>query len=70
MCCNVSFIVLLVLTMHSLYIYVHLFVHFGLFVHVQICKQISFRDLNEINLHILAYSFVLVLRCMLTSRTN
>jgi hypothetical protein len=45
--------------------FVHSFFHFGLFVHVLICKPISFRDFNE-TIYILAYSFVLVLRWTLT----
>jgi hypothetical protein len=61
--CNVSTIVTNSSFVHS---FVHSFFHFGLFVHVLICKPISFRDFNE-TIYILAYSFVLVLRWTLTS---
>ena len=64
--CNVSPIVTNSSFVHS---FVHSFFHFGLFVHVLICKPISFRDFNE-TIYILAYSFVLVLRWTLTITTD
>ena len=64
--CNVSPIVTNSSFVHS---FVHSFFHFGLFVHVLICKPISIRDFNE-TIYILAYSFVLVLRWTLTNITN